>query len=356
MPLERTRTRRLVKIHRRIEVALDVCAPTGSDPPPPKRAQVSPVLVSHALPDQPLQQPSAVAFGNFDGLHIGHRALLAHLREVADRLHGPLIVITFHPHPLQILKPERAPAAIDTLDGRLSYLAQLGVDHVFVLHFDEALAAVPAGVFARDWLCGLLHARAFAVGPDMHFGHLRHGDVTLLRAIAAETEGHVEVFGGVLWDNTRVSSSRVRHAIREGEVELAEKLLTRPFCLRGKVVHGDARGRTIGFPTANVRAPGQVIPRNGIYAGVAGVNGAWHDAAISIGTRPTFAGEEVRVEAYLLDFSGDIYDKPIDLDFVHRLRDEERFADLPSLIAQIEQDVRDTRQVLAQRRASGLLP
>ncbi len=320
------------------------------------RAQVLPVLVSHTLPSQPLTLPSAVAFGNFDGLHIGHRALLAHLRGEADRLHGPLIVLTFDPHPLRFLKPDRAPAAIDTLDGRLAYLAQLGVDHVFVLRFDAALAAVPAHVFARDWLCGLLHGRAFAVGPDMHFGHARLGDFALLRAIAGEHDGRVEVFGGVTWDGTRVSSSRVRHAIRDGHVELAEQLLTRPFCLRGTVEHGDARGRTIGFPTANVHAPGQVLPASGIYVGVAGVGGAWHDAAISIGTRPTFAGEETRIEAYLLDFEGDIYDKPLDLDFVARLRDERRFADVASLVAQIHQDVADTRRVLAERRARGLLP
>jgi riboflavin kinase/FMN adenylyltransferase len=190
----------------------------------------------------------------------------------------------------------------------------------------------------------------------MHFGHQRQGDVTLLRAIAAEYDGHVEVFGGVHWEDARVSSSRVRRAIREGKVELAEHLLARPFCLRGTVVHGDARGRTIGFPTANVVAPGQVLPCNGIYVGVAGVAGIWHDAAISIGVRPTFDGSEVRVEAYLLDFSGDIYGKPIDLDFICRLRDEVRFTDLPSLIAQIEADVRDTRRILADRRARGGQP
>ncbi len=320
------------------------------------RAQVPPVLVSHALPAQPLALPSAVAFGNFDGLHIGHRALLAHLRGAADRLGGPLVVVTFDPHPLHILKPERAPAAIDTLDGRLTYLAQLGVDHVFVLHFDAALAAIHAGTFARDWLCGLLHGRAFAVGPDMHFGHDRRGDVALLRKIAGEFGGEVTVFDGVQFDDARVSSSRVRHAIRDGHVALAAQLLARPFCLRGTVVHGDARGRTIGFPTANLHAPGQVVPKNGIYVGIAGVQGVWHDAAVSIGTRPTFAGVETRVEAYLLDFQGDIYGKALDLEFVQRLRDEERFADLPALVAQITADVAVTRHVLAERRAHGLLP
>ena len=314
------------------------------------------MLVSHALPTQPLALPSAVAFGNFDGLHIGHRALLAHLRAQADRLGGPLIVVTFEPHPLRFLKPERAPAAIDTLDGRLAWLAQLGVDRVFVLRFDAALAAVPAEVFARDWLCGLLHGRAFAVGPDMHFGHLRHGDTEMLRAIAAENGGTVEVFGGVQWHETRVSSSRVRQAIREGDVALAEQLLTRPFCLRGKVVHGDARGRTIGFPTANLYAPGQVLPRHGIYAGVAGVHGAWHDAAISVGVRPTFDGEEVRTEAYLLDFADDIYDQPLDLHFIARLRDEVRYDSLPALIAQIGHDVDATRQILTARRVRGIQP
>lgn len=315
-----------------------------------------PVLVHHALPTQPLALPSAIAFGNFDGLHIGHRALLQHLRQEADRLGGRLVVVTFDPHPLRWLKPERAPAAIDTLDGRLGYLAQLGVDEVFVLRFDAALAVVPAAVFAREWLCGLLHGRAFAVGPDMHFGHQRLGDAALLQAIAAEVGAKVELSSGVTWQGSRVSSSRVRHAVRDGDVVAAEQMLTRPFCLRGTVVHGDARGRTIGYPTANLSAPGQVLPRHGIYAAVAGVHGQWYDAAVSIGTRPTFDGEDVRTEAYLLDFAGDLYGQAMDLHFVARLRDELAFDSLDALVAQIAADVAQVRDVLAARRSLGLRP
>lgn len=318
----------------------------GPIAPPPVRKRTSPLRVHHTLPPQPPAQPAAIAFGNFDGVHLGHRALLAQLRQDADRLNGPLIVVTFHPHPLHFLRPDRAPAALDTLEGRLKWLEHFGVDEVVVLRFDAQLAAVPAEIFAREWLCQRLHGRAFAVGPDMHFGHQRRGDAQLLRTIAAETGGTVHLFRGEQVAGDRVSSSRVRHAVADGNLPLATQLLGRPYALRGHVVHGDARGQTLGFPTANLHAPQQVQPQNGIYAGLAKVRGQFHPAAISQGTRPTFAGQDVRTEAFLLDFQGDLYDQPLDLHFLFHLRDELHFADLPSLIAQIDRDVLQTRQMV----------
>ena len=303
------------------------------------------------LPLTPLPQPCALAFGNLDGVHVGHRALLAHLRQAADALHGPVRVVTFDPHPLRVLRPDRAPAALDTLAGRLRWLEAMGVDEAYVLPFDTALAAVSADEFARDWLIGRLHARAFAVGPDMHFGHGRVGNTHMLRTMAENAGGTLVHFDGVAVHGERVSSSRVRHAVRDGHLRHAGELLGRPFALRGTVVHGDARGRTIGYPTANLSAPGQVQPCNGIYAGIARVGDRFVDAAISQGTRPTFAGEDVRTEAYLLDFSGDLYDQPLELFVIDRLRDELTFAGLAPLIAQIAADVAQTRTVLEAWRA-----
>ena len=312
--------------------------------------------VFHGLPPQPLSRPAALAFGNFDGVHVGHRALIAHLRAAADRLGGPLLVLTFDPHPLAVLRPERTPPAIDTLAGRLAHLAALGVDACFVLNFDRALAAVPAAVFAHEWLCQRLCARAFAVGPDVHFGRDRAGGVALLEAAAAAVAGHVERFGGVEHGGARVSSSRVRRTIAAGDVVEAEGLLARPFCLHGTVVHGDARGRTLGFPTANLEVRGQVVPAPGIYAASAVVAGKSHAAAVSIGTRPTFDGSGLRIEAHLIDFEGDVYGMQLDLHFLARLRDEARFADVAALTEQIRADVVRARDVVAARRPRGLLP
>ena len=303
------------------------------------------------LPLQPLPQPCALVFGNLDGVHLGHRALLAQARQRADAWGGPVRVVTFDPHPLLFLRPDRAPAALDTLDGRLRWLAALGVDETYVLHFDATLAAIPATTFARDWLCGLLHARAFVVGPDMHFGHARQGNAHLLQQMADAVGASVARFDGVALHGERVSSSRIRHAVRDGHTSQAAELLGRPFCTRGTVVHGDARGRTIGFPTANVSAPTLVQPQNGIYAGVARVGDRFYDAAISQGTRPTFDGVDVRTEAYLLDFSSDIYGQSVEIFWIERLRGELAFAGVEPLVVQITQDVVDTRSALSRWRA-----
>lgn len=320
------------------------------------------VDVRFDLPDPSPTRPAAVAFGNFDGVHVGHQALLADVRRAADRLGGPATVVTFDPHPLAILRPEGAPPAVDTLATRLDLLRGLAMDRVIVLTFDRDLAARSADWFARDVLVQRLHARHVSAGPDVRFGHGGLGRLDLLQRVLAEVGGTVEPFAGVWLDGQVVSSSRVRRCVTEGDMPLAERLLGRPFCLRGAVIHGDARGRSIGFPTANLQLPGsagqpgQVLPAIGVYACVLRVEGQALPAVMNLGMRPTFDGTEMRIEAHVLDWQGDLYGRHVELDVLERLRGEQKFAGIEQLMTQITRDVEQARQVIARWRGEGRAP
>ncbi len=304
--------------------------------------------VDNQLPDHHATVHSAVVFGNFDGVHLGHRALLARLVAHAQDLSGPAIAITFDPHPLAVLRPDRTPLAVEPLDARLRKLRDQGVDRTFVLCFNAAFAAQSANWFASTVLRDLLGARAITVGPDTRFGHGGGGDVDLLRRVMAKSLGIVDIFAGVELDGQLVSSSRVRAAVQAGDVALAARLLDRPFALRGTVVHGDARGRLIGFPTANLQPENQVIPGRGVYACRAAIDGVKHNAVVNIGTRPTFDGHSLRIEAHILDFQGDLYGRHLELTFIARLRAEQRFDGVPALVAQLTSDVAAARALLAE--------
>ena len=303
--------------------------------------------VLEGLPASELQR-GGVAFGNFDGVHLGHRSLIASLQEASDGLPGGTTVVTFDPHPLRLLRPERAPAAIDTLSGRLLWLERCGVDRVVVLRFDADLMARSAEWFAAEVLFGRLHAGVLFAGYDSRFGHGGRGDLALLRATAAEVGAEVRDIVAVEHGGEVVSSSRVRKLISAGEIEQAGVLLARPFCLRGEVIAGDARGRTIGFPTANIATVGQVQPSAGVYASRLEVDGQLLDAVCNVGTRPTVSGDSWRVEAHVLDFRGDLYDRTVALHFVARLREERRFDGLDALKDQIGRDCEHARQHLAR--------
>ena len=312
--------------------------------------------VLHHLPEVPETRAAAVTFGNFDGVHIGHAALLSLLTQAAQRLGGPCTVVTFDPHPLHLLRPAAAPLAVDSLAGRLAALQAMGVDRTVVLHFDAAFAARPAEWFARDVLVRGLGGRCIVVGPDARFGHGGQGDAGLLRRIAAEFGGEVEIFAGVRHGDGFVSSSRIRAAVAAGDAAEAALLLGRPFCLRGAVVRGDGIGRTIGFPTANLASPGQILPADGVYAAVAQLGSQSLDAVAHIGARPTFAGARPQVEVHILDWQGDIYGHALDLHVVDRLRGVQRFAGIAELTAQIRCDIGAARRALDGWRSEGRAP
>ena len=292
---------------------------------------------------------SAVAIGKFDGVHLGHQAILDRLREVAQAEGLDSVVFTFRENPLSLLRPERCPAPLMSPAQREAALAEAGVDICVMVPFDERLSSVPAESFVRDILVGRIGTRHVIVGPDFRFGHRGTGDVALLRRMGAELGFTVEEVSFVVDDDLgRVSSTRVREAIGQGDIELATRMLGRPVALRGEVVRGDARGRELGFPTANLGGDIEgFVPVDGVYAGWATVDGVRRMAAISVGSNPTFTPEaQSRVEAFLLDYSGDLYGAQITIEFVHRIRGTYTFSGVEALVERMHEDVRQTRALL----------
>jgi riboflavin kinase/FMN adenylyltransferase len=296
--------------------------------------------------DRPYLRP-VCTIGNFDGVHLGHQKLLTEVTEEARRVHGTSVVITFRPHPLEVLRPGTAPALVVPYQDRLALLERLGVHAVAELHFDERLAAMEARAFVEEVIWRRLGAMSVIVGPDCQFGKGRGGNVALLAEVGLKAGFAAREVAPVVIDGVRVSSSSVREALARGDVEQAGRFLGRHFRLRGEVVHGDGRGREIGFPTANLMcAREQLVPAAAIYAGRAMVGRDMYSAAVSIGTRPTFGGRTLAIEAYLVDFQGDLYGRRIALDLVARLRGQVAFRSVTDLIAQIQADVEETGRVL----------
>jgi riboflavin kinase/FMN adenylyltransferase len=298
----------------------------------------------------------AVAIGNFDGVHRGHRALLAAARERAQAQGAALGVITFEPHPREVLTPERAPPRLTPFRLKAQLLAELGVDHLYALAFTRHLMEKTPEQFVHDVLAGGLGIRHAVVGYDFRFGNRRAGDVDRLRALGKEYGFGVTGLEPVAWRGEVCSSSRIREAVAAGEVALAHDLLGQPFVVDGRVVAGDRRGRELGYPTANLRPPGRraLWPPPGIYAVRAGWRegdrAQWQDAVASLGFRPTFGGSDLRLEVHLFDRAVDLYDRRLCCAFVERLRGEETFATVDALKAQMDRDSAAARAALAATR------
>ena len=309
---------------------------------------------------EPSSEARAVTIGAFDGVHLGHQAVLRLVRELATARGLRAAVVTFDRHPAEIVRPESAPKLLTSLDQKLELLeATNAVDDCLVLTFDEARSKETADEFVEELLVGVLRSRLVVVGSDFHFGYRRRGDVPLLQRMGADLGFEVLGLGLVASpDGTNAadgtlpySSTRIRNLLALGDVEGAAVVLGRPHEVRGVVEHGDERGRELGFPTANVAVPDRIcLPADGVYAGTY-VDGAGVErvAAISLGRRPTFyedAGMRL-LEAYLLDFDDDLYDQPAAVRFRARLRGQERFDDIAGLVAQMHIDVAKTRDLLA---------
>ncbi|MGH9125285.1 MAG: bifunctional riboflavin kinase/FAD synthetase [Acidimicrobiales bacterium] len=293
----------------------------------------------------------AVTIGSFDGVHVGHQHVIGKVRARAAALGVASAVVTFDRHPATVVRPASAPKLLTDLDQKLELLDAAGVDCCLVIRFDRERSEESAEDFVTTVLSAQLHARTVVVGQDFHFGHGRRGDVALLtrmgRQLGFEVEGIDLVAAG---GGPPVSSTRIRRLLAEGRVEEAASGLGRDHQVRGHVQRGDGRGRTLGFPTANVPVPADIcLPSDGIYAGwYHQLDGRKHPAALSLGRRPTFYDhtEASLLEAYLLDFDGDLYDQPAAISFHSRLRGEERFDSVDNLVAQIERDVAATREAL----------
>ena len=290
--------------------------------------------------------PIAIAIGVFDGVHIGHQALIRQTAEGAKQTGGRALAATFDPLPIQALAPGAPPSALSDVDDRVRLLHDAGADDVVVFHFTKDFAALDADEFVRR-LVGAGEVRRIFVGEDFQFGRDRGGNVRTLTAAGPKHGFDVVVATPVTQGGEVVSSTRIRNALLAGDVTGAARLLGRPYSVRGTVVHGAKRGRALGFPTINLAIPPQrLLPRDGIYAMTVRVRDEQVAAAASLGVRPTFGSGDRTLEAYLLDWKGDVYGDTIEAAFVKRLRDELRFASADDLTEQIARDVEDTRRAL----------
>ncbi|MFW2380648.1 MAG: bifunctional riboflavin kinase/FAD synthetase [Acidimicrobiales bacterium] len=300
-----------------------------------------------------LEEPHAVTIGVFDGVHRGHRFVLDETRRLADHDGARLAVVTFDPHPARIVRPESAPKILTGIEHRLELLREFGVDTTVVVHFDQAQAHERAMAFVDRVIVDCLSASSVSVGDDFHFGYRREGTTELLAEIGAERGFDVHPLDQVLQPGeggAPVSSTAIRRAIADGEVEEAAEMLGRLHQVRGEVRAGDQRGRTIGFPTANVDvSPERAIPADGVYAAwYVFADGSRHPAAVNVGKRPTFYADADRslVEAHLIGFDGDLYGTEGRVEFVKMLRTERRFDGIDALKSQLQTDIDEAKALL----------
>lgn len=303
------------------------------------------MIVRQSLDGVPPGERS-VALGSFDGVHLGHQAVIGAAIATANERGLGSAVLTFHPPPIAVLRPEVKLVQLSSLSRRAALVAELGADELVIVRFDAAFAHLDADEFAVRVLAGALGARHVSVGENFHYGHGAKGNPAKLAEEGLRLGFDVHVEPLLQLDGAPISSSRVRELIAGGAVEEAAALLGRPPWLEGAVVRGDGRGRELGIPTANLApVPRSPVAATGIYAGSAHLPGSSHPAAISIGYNPTFTDDRraVRVEAHLLDFDADIYGSPIRLDLIRRLRDEIRYDDVSDLLAQLDRDIAAVR-------------
>ena len=298
-----------------------------------------------ALPDA--YRGGIVALGNFDGFHLGHQAVVGRAVERARAEGRPALVATFDPHPMRYFRPDSPAFRLTTIDQRARLLAAAGVDAMFLFRFDADFASVSAPEFVTGWLAGRLGAAGVVTGEDFTFGKARSGDTALLCKLGRGHHISVDTVAPVTLDGVAVSSTRIREALRAGEPEAAARLLTRPFAIENIVEHGDKRGRTLGYPTANLALGPYLRPRFGIYAVRSLLpDGRVHGGAASLGVRPTFEPPKELLEPYFFDFDGDLYGRTIEVEMISFLRPEARFDGVEALAAQIAADVAEAKRRL----------
>ncbi|HWS03529.1 MAG TPA: bifunctional riboflavin kinase/FAD synthetase [Gammaproteobacteria bacterium] len=298
----------------------------------------------------PALRGCAATIGNFDGVHLGHQAVLGQLAERAAALHLPTTAIIFEPQPQEFFAPEQAPPRLTRLREKLVALRRFSVDRVLCLRFNRALAGLSAEQFVQQVLIDGLGVRYLVVGDDFHFGKDRAGNFEFLTRAGERAGFQVAHMHSFELNAERVSSTRVRAALRAGDLHAAEQMLGRGYRMLGRVAHGDKRGRTIGFPTANLFLHRYSTPVQGVFAvELYGLESEPHYGVANVGTRPTVDGTRSLLEVHLFDFAGDIYGRQVAVEFVHKIRAEKRFDSFPELKAQIEQDAQQARTYFAER-------
>jgi len=288
-----------------------------------------------------------VSIGNFDGVHCGHRAMLSQLRERATADGVPAVVLTFDPHPIEVLRPEFAPPRLTTISRRMELLTQCGVDQVIVFPTTPAFLAQTPQQFFEEIVLRQLQARGLIEGENFQYGLNRAGNIETLRASCESAGISLDVVPSAWMHGKVISSSLIRNAIQAGGVSQAADYLGEAYQVTGTVVTGAARGRQLGFPTANLAEIQTLLPAEGVYAGSAVIDGQRYWAAMNVGPNPTFAEEQQKFEVHLLDFTGDLYGQPLTVSFLKRLRDTVRFSGLDALLLQLKQDVEAVRALAA---------
>src|SRR5712691_1852318 len=294
----------------------------------------------HGTDNADIARPTVLTLGVFDGLHLGHQLIMQTVVERARAVGAMPTVITFEPHPREVLHPESAPPLLQTFDQKIEALGVLGIEQTIVIHFDEQFAQIRAPDFLRDAVVDRLHAKEVYLGCGFAFGHDREGNIDLLRSVSQSLGFFADEVPEVRLRGRRVSSSRIREFLQQGRVNLARRMLGRPYGVEGRVVRGAERGVTLGFPTANLRPQNRVIPRTGVYVTAALIDGQWRRSVTNIGTRPTFGSDnESSVETFVMNWSGDLYGDVVRVRFLHRLREEKKFGSIDELRLQIGRDV-----------------
>jgi riboflavin kinase/FMN adenylyltransferase len=298
-----------------------------------------------------LRQPlpaSAVTIGNFDGVHRGHQLVISQLQRVAAEASLPTVVIIFEPQPIEYFAPGKAPKRLARFREKIAYLKAHKIDYLLCLHFDQALAEQSAENFVRNILIDSLNTRHLVIGDDFHFGRNRQGNFGYLQQNSERFGFTVDETETLMEDGERVSSTRIRHCIEQGDFEKAAQLLGRPYSLSGRVAHGKKLGRELGYPTINIKMGDKTLIVKGIFAvRVKGIDNRVLEGVASIGTRPTVAGVDTILEVYILDFDQDVYGYSVEVEFLHKIRDEKKFDSLEELTVNIG---RDTESAIAYFR------
>ncbi len=294
-----------------------------------------------------------LTLGNFDGVHLGHQAIFRRIVARAREIHGTSVVFTFDPHPLKVLAPDRSPRLLNTFEGKMRLFAAAGIDVVICAEFTRAFSEQTPEEFAHKVLHEQLGVKEVYVGYDYAFGKRREGGIASLKKAGHACGFSVSMVNAVQVNGVVASSSTVRDLIANGKVREASELLGRNYTVEGNVVHGSHRGHALGFPTANLSTPNELIPAYGVYAVLAHIDACQYQGVASIGVRPTFDSGPVSIEIFLFDFDGDLYGKRMEVAFVQYLREEKKFPDARSLIVQIHQDVQDARTALLDRSGTG---
>jgi riboflavin kinase/FMN adenylyltransferase len=294
----------------------------------------------HGTDNAEIQRPTVLTLGVFDGLHLGHQLIMRTVVERARAVGAVPTVITFDPHPRAVLHPQTAPPLLQTFDQKMEALKVLGIEQTIVLRFTREFAAVRAEQFLKDVVTERLHAREVYLGKGFAFGHKREGNIELLRRLGRELGFVAGEVPEVKLRGRRVSSSKIRELLSCGEVNLARRMLGRPYGVEARVEHGAERGHKLGFPTANLHPHNRVIPKNGVYVTATLIDGDWRRSVTNVGLRPTFAdATEPSVETFVMNWDGDLYGDVVRVRFLHRLRDERKFSSIDELKTQIARDV-----------------